>query len=83
MALTLTEAQRLLLGIITSVEAGVTTPEEAVEELNDLKDRAEEAGFPFDADYTLVDFENISRNDDFEGEFLDEEDLYHIEDDSE
>ncbi len=62
MALTLTEAQRLLLGIITSVESGVTTPEEAVEELNDLREKAGKAGIPFKADYTLTDFEKIREN---------------------
>jgi hypothetical protein len=58
-ALTLTEAQRLLLGIIISVESGVTTPEEAVDELNELNTRAETANLNFKADYTLADFEEI------------------------
>lgn len=59
MALTLTEAQRLLLGIINSVESGVTTPEEAVEELTKLKANAAKAGLTFKADYTLADFTKI------------------------
>jgi len=62
MALTLTEAQRLLLGIITSVEAGVTTPEEAVDELNDLREKAGKAGIPFKVDYVLADFVKIREN---------------------
>jgi hypothetical protein len=60
MALTLTEAQRLLRGIITSVESGVTLPEDAVEELAELKTKA--AGLNFKADYTLADFQKIREN---------------------
>lgn len=60
MALTLTEAQRLLLGIITSVESGVTSPEDAVEELAELKTKA--AGLNFKADYTLENFQKIREN---------------------
>ena len=59
MALTLTEAQRLLLGIITSVESGVTSPEDAVDELSNLKGNATKSGLPFKADYTLKDFQAI------------------------
>jgi hypothetical protein len=60
--LSLTEAQRILLGIITSVESGVTTPEAAVEELSGLKTRAAAENLPFKADYTLADFEKIRQN---------------------
>ena len=59
---TLTEAQRLLPGIIASVESGVTTPEEAVAELSSLKTRAKEAGVNFKADYELVDFQKLRQN---------------------
>lgn len=59
MALTLTDAQRLLLGIIASVESGVTTPEDAVTELAGLKEKATAAGLNFRADYTLQDFQDI------------------------
>ncbi len=59
MALTLTEAQRLLLGIITSVEGGVTTPEDAISELEELKSRA---GANFRADYTVDDFIKLREN---------------------
>lgn len=52
-------ASRLLLGIITSVEAGVTTPEAAVEELKQLKSQAPEG---FKADFTIQDFNNIRAN---------------------
>lgn len=62
MALTLTEAQRLLLGIITSVESGVTTPEEATDELTSLKTRAANAGVNFKADCTVDDFIKIREN---------------------
>lgn len=59
MALTLTEAQRLLLGIISSVEGGITTPEDASEELAELKEKAAKAGLNFKADYTVDDFIKI------------------------
>jgi hypothetical protein len=59
MALTLTATQRLLLGIISSVEAGITSPIEAMAELNELKAQADDAGLKFRADYTVEDFENI------------------------
>ena len=59
MALTLTEAQRLLLGIIASVKSGVTEPTAAALELNELKDRTKMAGLNFQADYTVEDFEAI------------------------
>jgi hypothetical protein len=57
--LTLTEAQRILLGIIESVEVGNFTAEEAVQELTELKADAERAGLNFRADYTLADFQKI------------------------
>lgn len=56
--LSLVDAQRNLLGIITSVEAGVTTPEEAVQELNGLKS---DAPLTFRPNYTLEDFQNIAK----------------------
>ncbi len=59
---TLTEAQRLLLGIIASVESGVTTPEEAVAELSSLRTRTKEAGVNFKADYELADFQKLRQN---------------------
>ncbi len=60
---TLTEAQRLLLGIITSVESCVTSPAEAVQELTTLKSRAVAAGINFKAyNYTLADFQKIRDN---------------------
>jgi hypothetical protein len=62
MALTLTDAQRLLLGIITSVEGGITEPKDAVEELTTLKAQAAKAGLTFRAEYTLEDFEKIHQN---------------------
>jgi hypothetical protein len=55
----LTDAQRTLLGIIASVEAGVTAPEDAVKELALLKNRAKISGLSFKADYTLSDFQKI------------------------
>jgi hypothetical protein len=62
MAQTLTEIQRTLLGIIVAVESGVTTPEEAVDELNKLKAKAAKAGLNFRADYLLADFQEIRKN---------------------
>lgn len=56
--LSLVQAQRDLLGIITSVEAGVTMPEEAVQELNALKSQAPDT---FKPNYTLEDFQNIAK----------------------
>lgn len=50
------EAEELLLGIIESVEAGVTAPEAAVDELNLLKKSAPQG---FKGDYTLEDFVRI------------------------
>jgi len=52
----LVTSQRRLMGIISSVEAGVYTPEEAVVELNKLKEQAPES---FKADYTVEDFRRI------------------------
>lgn len=60
--LTLTEAQRLLLGIIESVEAGATTPAQAVVELGRLKQEAKDAGVKFEGNYNLADFERIHEN---------------------
>lgn len=57
--LTLVESQRTLLGIISGVEAGVTSPAEAVEELETLKANAPQT---FKADYTFEDFERIGKN---------------------
>jgi hypothetical protein len=62
MAITLTELQRLLLGIVSSVESGVTTPAEAANELANLKARAVSAGLKFHADYTEDDFQKIREN---------------------
>lgn len=59
---TLTEAQRLLLGIITSVESGVTSPEDAVSELKEVKAKAVLAGLTFKADYTVDEFIKIREN---------------------
>lgn len=56
MGMTLVEAQRMLLGIINSVEAGVTTPEDAVSELADVKKAAPSE---FKTNYTLEDFQRI------------------------
>jgi hypothetical protein len=57
--ITLTEASRLLLGIINSVEAGVTTPADAVKELSELKKQTKQTGLNFKAEFTQEDFENI------------------------
>jgi hypothetical protein len=57
--LTLVNAQRMLLGIIASVEVGVTSPVDAVEEVATLKAQAEAANLAFQANYTLADFEKI------------------------
>lgn len=48
-------ATETLLGIITSVEAGVTTPKDAMIEVEQLKSAV--PGFKID--YTLADFEKI------------------------
>ena len=56
---TVTEAQLTLLGILSTVESGAITPEEAVEELGTLKSQVAEAGLTFSADYTVEDFEKI------------------------
>lgn len=60
--LTLTEAQRLLLGIISNVELGELTPDEAVKELVQLKLDAAAAGFEFKVNYTFDDFERLREN---------------------
>lgn len=57
--LTLTDAQRTLLGIITSVESGVTSPEDAVKEQETLKAEAQAAGLNLNANYTLADFQQV------------------------
>jgi hypothetical protein len=57
--LTLVGAQRLLLGIITSVESGITSPEDAVEELATLREQVAASGIGFHWDYTLEDFQKI------------------------
>ena len=59
MSLTQVQASRLLLGIITSVESGSTTPEDAVKELEQLKSQAPEG---FKAAFTQVDFQRIREN---------------------
>jgi hypothetical protein len=55
----ITEAQRQLLEIITQVESGVTSPESAAAQLKTLK---EFAPAEFKADYTLEDFQRIKAN---------------------
>jgi len=60
--LTRTSVQRTLLGIISSVESGVTTPESAEEELSQLIDEAEKAGLNFRPNYTVDDFRKIREN---------------------
>jgi hypothetical protein len=61
-ALTLTKVRRTLLGIITSVESGVTSPEDAEAELSQLRNEAEKANLNFRADYTVDDFRKIREN---------------------
>lgn len=56
---TLTQAQRMLLGIIASVESGLTGPVDAFEELKELKVKAKQAGLNFTADYSEADFQKI------------------------
>jgi hypothetical protein len=84
---TLTEPQRRLLEIISSVENGIYTPEEAVTEFQDIKRDMEKAGLPLApeyalAEYTLADFQRIRENalasyesndDSFEGVFYGDE----------
>lgn len=60
--LSLTEAQRLLLGIVSSVESGITSPESAFDELTQLKSRASEAGLKFAAPYTVEDLQTLRAN---------------------
>lgn len=62
MALTLTTLQQLLLGIMASVESGVTSPEAGFNELTVLKEQAREAGIDFTADYTVDDFQKMLEN---------------------
>jgi hypothetical protein len=49
----------MLLGIIASVDMGITSPVDAVEEVATLKAQAEAANLAFQANYTLEDFEKI------------------------
>lgn len=51
-----------MISIIESVEAGVLTPAEAVEETEHLKREAKETGVEFTANYTLGDFILIREN---------------------
>jgi hypothetical protein len=73
--LTLQGVQRLLLGIIQSVEAGVTTPEDAFEELKDLKARALGSNINFTSDYSIADFKliRIQHSSEYDVEFFDDE----------
>jgi hypothetical protein len=73
--LTLTGVQRLLLGIIQSVEAGVTTPEDAFEELKDLKARALGNNINFTSDYSIADFKliRVQHSSEYDVEFFDDE----------
>ena len=77
--ISLIDAQRALIGVISSVEAGLTTPQEAVEELSAIRDASPES---FRPDYTLEDFQRIVENakgsykpstDDFDWDYQDEE----------
>ena len=63
---------RAMLGIISSVESGVTTPEEAVVEVKELERRALECGAPFKNNYTLEDFQKIRK--DYLSDYLLEDD---------
>jgi hypothetical protein len=56
----LVEVQLVLLDIVTSVKEGTITPEKAVKEFEELKERATLAGLPFKANYVLADFQKIS-----------------------
>ncbi len=55
----LVAAQRTLLGIIASVESGLTAPTDAVTELAALKAQAPEG---FEANYSVEDFERVRAN---------------------
>lgn len=57
--ITLTNAQRILLEIITQLESGLTTPIEATKSLNDLKLAAP---VEFKANYSIGDFQRIRAN---------------------
>ena len=61
--ITLSGAQDTMLNIITSVESGAITPEEAVNQLNDLKADVKKAGIDFEVEWTLVDFQTVRDND--------------------
>jgi hypothetical protein len=60
--LSLTTVQRNFLGIIASVEAGLTTPVDAFNELNDLHAEALRSNISFTADYSVKDFELVKAN---------------------
>jgi hypothetical protein len=62
MHFTLEGAQTRLLEIIASVETGIYTAEEAVDELNDLKADSDKDGLGFHADYQLEDFQHIRKS---------------------
>lgn len=57
--LTLTQAQRLLLGIISSVESGYMTPEDGIVELGKLQENAKKSGVDLIAAYKLADFQRL------------------------
>jgi len=61
--ITLSGAQDTMLNIITSVESGAITPEEAVNQLNDLKADVKRAGIDFEVEWTLADFQTVRDND--------------------
>jgi len=61
--ITLSGAQDTMLNIITSVESGAITPEEAVQQLNDLKADVKKAGIDFEIEWTLADFQTVRDND--------------------
>ncbi len=74
----MTPSEKLLLGIIASVESGVTTPEDAVIELAELKTKT-----GIKADYMLADFQKIREEalSTFDEDYNDEG--YYLEDDEE
>jgi hypothetical protein len=65
-------AQDLFLGIVSSVETGLITPERAVIELDNLKQE-----YGFKSEYTLADFQRIRT--DYLSELLDDDDEYYDE----
>ena len=58
----LKDAQDMMIGIITAVEAAVLTPLEAMQDVVHLNYEAKKAGVDFKADYTLGDFILIHEN---------------------